>query len=131
MPLLDPALFPSALPDYLPGRIHVLAASRWPEGEWVTNGVRVFVPRYGLEVFVRDPHLDPARVRWLAARTVHPIETSYVSLIHDRRLYVLRGRHLLAANLATGSDRIPVKLFRAAPVASGPEPEAAEPAMMG
>lgn len=121
MSLLDPAQLPTALPDYLPGRIHVLAASRWPEGDWITNGVRVFVPRYGLEVFVRDPQVDPVRVRWLAARTVHPIETSYVSLIHDRRLYVLRGRHLLAAHLVAGSDRIPVKLFRAAPLtASSP-----------
>lgn len=121
MPLNQPALPPAALPDYLPGRIHVLDASRWPQGEWVTNGVTVDVPRYGLELFVRDPDLDPDRVRWLASRTVRPIETSYVSLIHDRRLYVLRGRHLLAAHLLAGSERIPAKLFRAAAEPAQPD----------
>ncbi|GGI08054.1 hypothetical protein [Egicoccus halophilus] len=115
MNLRVPPQLPRQLPDYLPGRIHVLEESRWPAGEWVTNGVRVLVPRYGLEVFTLDPEIDPERVRWHAGRTVHPLEASYVSLLHERRLYVLRGRHVLAAHLAAGSDRIPAQLYRRVP----------------
>ncbi|MFA9444641.1 hypothetical protein [Egicoccus sp. AB-alg6-2] len=120
MNLHVPEQLPSALPDYLPGRIHVVEPERWPTGAWVTNGVRVSVPRYGLEVFVRNADIDPERVRWHTRRTVHPLEASYVSLLHDRRLYVLKGHHVLAAHLAAGSDRIPVQLFRQAPVTVAP-----------
>lgn len=111
----DPAQLPTLLSDYLPGRIHVVDEVRWPTGAWVTNSVRVLVPRYGLEVFVRHERVDPSRVRWEARRTVHPLETASVSLLHDRRLYLLRGRHLLAAHLAAGSERIPVQLFQRVP----------------
>lgn len=125
MNLHVPSSLPTTLPDYLPGRIHVVAEERWPTGEWATNGVRVLVPRYGLEVFVADPAIDPDRVRWHARRTVHPLEASYVSLLHDRRLYVLRGRHVLAAHLAAGSDRIPVQLYRPVPVVPADDDTAA------
>ena len=123
MTMPAPTPLPASLTDYLPGRIHVVDAERWPTGGWEATGVRVFVPRYGLEVFVRDAQVDPERVQWHARRTVHPIETAYVSLLHDRRLYVLRGRHLLAAHLAAGSDRIPVQLFQRVPADTSPGSE--------
>jgi hypothetical protein len=110
-----PTDLPARLPDYAPGRIRVL-----PEGAWRVpseldeDRVRTALPRYGLDLRTLDVPIDVERVRWLVERaTVRPLGSRHVHLVsHGTGLHVVDGHHALAAHLAAGTDRIPVKLAR-------------------
>ncbi len=116
MHALPPAL-PDRLVDYAPGRILEVSAETWPFGE-VTDrvGVSSEIPRYALEVLTARVDIDPARVRWLAEdASVRLLHTRHVHLTtYQGRLHVVDGHHALAAHLATGAERIPVRLVTAA-----------------
>jgi hypothetical protein len=111
-----PAVLPDHLPDYAPGRIRVVANDRWPlTGALESVGVRTTIPRYGLDVVTARTHIDAERVRWLTERAAtRPLDARHVHLVtHRGVLYLVDGHHALAAHLITGTERIPVKLFRA------------------
>lgn len=110
-----PRELPEQLPAYLPGRIRAADPALWPPFErYETTGVPATLPRYGLDLLARDLTIDPDRVRWLVERTTtrplaarHAHLTTYRGIVH-----VVDGRHALAAHLATGGERIPVRLVR-------------------
>ena len=109
-----PPLLPDRLPAYLPGRIAVVPDELWePAADALTDlGIRIEVPRYGLDLRTRDVRIDPARVRWLTERTTtRTLDARHVHLLHHRGvLHVVNGHHALAAHLIIGSERIPAKL---------------------
>jgi len=128
--LLPPELS-DRLPDYAPGRIVEVAEAAWPILEVHDRvGITSTIPRYALEVLTAPTEVDPERVRWLASgSSTRPLTNRHVHIVHHRaRLYVVDGHHALAAHLAAGSDRIPVRLVTAARVRDpevGPELDAA------
>jgi len=116
MHALPPAL-PDRLIDYAPGRIHEVSADAWPLVAIIDRvGVSSEIPRYALEVLTARVDIDPERVRWLAEESsVRLLHSRHVHLAtHQGRLHVVDGHHALAAHLATGADRIPVRLVTAA-----------------
>lgn len=110
-----PRELPDRLPDYLPGRIRTLDPALWPPFEdYEQLGVTATLPRYGMDLATTNPVIDPDRVRWLAERTTtRPLAARHAHLTTWRGIvHVVDGRHTLAAHLATGGERIPVKLVR-------------------
>lgn len=108
-----PATLPDRLPPYLPGRITVVPDHAWDVGgDVVPSGVRIALPRYGMDLLTRDVPIDPERVRWLTEQTtVRPLDARNVHLIARRgRLYVVDGHHALAAHLVTGREWLPARL---------------------
>lgn len=114
-----PTPLPDQLPAYLPGRIRTVDdGTPWPPHDrYETTGVPATLPRYGLQLLVRDPDIDPDRVRWLVERTTtRPLAARHAHLTTWRGIvHVVDGRHALAAHLATGGERIPVRLVRPRP----------------
>jgi hypothetical protein len=109
--LPDP--LPRSLPDYAPGRIVEVPDEHWPIIEVRDRvGVTSTIPRYALEVRTVAVRLDPERVRWLAeAASPRPLSDRHVHMVtHRGRLHVVDGHHALAAHLAAGTERIPVRL---------------------
>jgi hypothetical protein len=116
--VLPPEL-PDRLTSYAPGRIVEVAAAAWPIVEVRDRvGITSTIPRYALEVLTVRTDIDPERVRWLASgATTRPLSNRHVHVVHHRaRLHVVDGHHALAAHLAAGSDRIPVRLVTPAQV---------------
>lgn len=113
-----PRVLSDHLPDYAPGRIRPVAIDAWPVAEVHDRaGVPSSIPRYALEVHTARLDIDPDRVRWLVERStvIRPLDARHVHLVPGRGgLYVVDGHHALAAHLAIGSDRIPVRLVHAA-----------------
>lgn len=110
--LLPPEL-PDRLTDYAPGRVVEVAPASWPIVEVNDRvGITSTIPRYALEVLTARTDIDPERVRWLASgASTRPLGNRHVHVVHHRsRLHVVDGHHALAAHLAVGSDRIPVRL---------------------
>lgn len=113
MTLPLPPTLPDRLPDYLPGRIRVVDERSWPLGEASDDRVvRTALPRYALDLRTRDVAIDPDRVRWLVERVAtRSLASRHAHLVpRPEGLYVVDGHHALAAHLATGADRVPVKL---------------------
>jgi hypothetical protein len=109
--LPDP--LPSSLARYAPSRIVEIPDEQWPIMEVRDRvGVVSTIPRYALEVRTARLELDPERVRWLAeATSPRPLSDRHVHLVtHRGRLHVIDGHHALAAHLAAGTERIPVRL---------------------
>lgn len=118
MPVLPPVL-PDRLVDYAPGRIVEVPPAAWPIVEVRDRvGITSSIPRYALEMLTLPTDLDPERVRWLASGSAtRPLANRHVHVVHHRaRLHVVDGHHALAAHLAGGSDRIPVRLVTPAQV---------------
>lgn len=116
MPVPLPPVLPDRLPDYLPGRIRVVADDAWPLDDVDDDGVvRTTLPRYGLHLRTRDVTIDPDRVRWLAERaSTRALATRHAHVVpRPEGVYVVAGHHALAAHLATGGERIPIKLVAA------------------
>jgi hypothetical protein len=116
--VLPPEL-PDRLTSYAPGRIVEVAAAAWPIVEVRDRvGITSTIPRYALEVLTVRTDIDPERVRWLASgASTRPLSNRHVHVVHHRaRLHVVDGHHALAAHLAAGSDRIPVRLVTPAQV---------------
>jgi hypothetical protein len=112
-----PQVLSDHLPDYAPGRISWMSPEVWPLRDPDSGvGITTSIPRYALDVVTARTRVDPDRVRWLAERSAtRPLETRHVHVVHQRGvLYVVDGHHALAAHLAAGSERIPVRLLRAA-----------------
>lgn len=110
--VLPPEL-PDRLADYAPGRIVEVAPPAWPILEVRDRvGITSSIPRYALEVLTTPTDIDPERVRWLVdGASTRPLTNRHVHVVHHRaRLHVVDGHHALAAHLAAGSDRIPVRL---------------------
>ncbi len=110
--VLPPDL-PDRLTDYAPGRIVEVAPTAWPILEVRDRvGITSSIPRYALEVLTAPTDIDPERVRWLVdGSSTRPLTNRHVHVVHHRaRLHVVDGHHALAAHLAAGSDRIPVRL---------------------
>jgi hypothetical protein len=110
-----PTQLPDRLPGYLPGRIRVLADDAWPvPPDLEHDRVRSVIPRYALDLRTLDVPIDVERVRWLAERvTTRPLEARHVHLVTaGTGLHVVDGHHALAAHLAAGSERVPIKLAR-------------------
>lgn len=108
-----PEPLPTSLAQYAPGRIVELPDEQWPIIEVRDRvGVTSTIPRYALEVRTAPVQLDPERVRWLVqATSPRPLSDRHVHLVtHRGRLHVVDGHHALAAHLATGVERIPVRL---------------------
>ncbi|TVR22585.1 MAG: hypothetical protein EA387_08510 [Nitriliruptor sp.] len=108
-----PADLPDRLTDYAPGRIVEVAPTAWPILEVRDRvGITSSIPRYALEVLATPTEIDPERVRWLVdGSSTRPLTNRHVHVVHHRaRLHVVDGHHALAAHLAAGSDRIPVRL---------------------
>jgi hypothetical protein len=128
--VLPPDL-PHRLIDYAPGRIVEVDPTVWPILEVRDRvGVTSSIPRYALEVLATPTDIDPERVRWLVdGSTTRPLTNRHVHVVHHRaRLHVVDGHHALAAHLAAGSDRIPVRLVTPARVR---DPELEAPAAAG
>jgi hypothetical protein len=109
--LPDP--LPRSLSHYAPGRIVEIPDDQWPIIEVRDRvGVTSAIPRYALEIRTVAVELDPERVRWLAATTApRPLADRHVHVVtHRGRLHVVDGHHALAAHLAAGTERIPVRL---------------------
>jgi hypothetical protein len=110
-----PPLLPDRLPAYLPGRIAVVPDEFWElrDTETTSLGIRIHLPRYGLDLRTRDVQIDPSRIRWLTERTTtRPLDARHVHLRHHRGfLHVVDGHHTLAAHLVTGSEHIPARLI--------------------
>lgn len=103
----------STLLDYAPGRIVPAVPESWPIVEVRDRvGIVSTIPRYALEVLTLRTDIDPERVRWLVnGSSTRPLTNRHVHLVHHRaRLHAVDGHHALAAHLAAGSDRIPVRL---------------------
>jgi hypothetical protein len=114
-----PPELPDRLTSYAPGRIVEVAAAAWPIVEVRDRvGITSTIPRYALEVLTVRTDIDPERVRWLASgASTRPLANRHVHVVHHRaRLHIVDGHHALAAHLAAGSDRIPVRLVTAAQV---------------
>ena len=112
MVVLPPEL-PDRLTDYAPGRIVEVAPAAWPILEVRDRvGITSSIPRYALEVLTTPTEIDPERVRWLVSgSSTRPLSNRHVHVVHHRaRLHVVDGHHALAAHLAAGSDRVPVRL---------------------
>lgn len=112
-----PSHLPDRLPAYLPGRIQVVTPDAWRVPPCLDEDrVRTTLPRYALDLRTLDVPIDPDRVRWLAERAVvRVLDHRHVHLVtHGTGLHVVDGHHALAAHLATGTDRVPVALARAA-----------------
>lgn len=110
-----PHVLPERLEDYLPGRIHVVTDGSWPPDLAFNDvGVSTTLPRYGLDLRTADVPIDPERVRWLTERTTtRPLAARHAHLTTWRGiLHLIDGHHALAAHLATGGERIPVRLVR-------------------
>ncbi len=110
--VLPPEL-PDRLTSYAPGRVIEVARESWPIVEVRDRvGITSTIPRYALEVLTARTDIDPERVRWLASgSSTRPLSNRHVHVVHHRaRLHVVDGHHALAAHLAVGSDRIPVRL---------------------
>ena len=110
--VLPPAL-PDRLADYAPGRVVEVEPQVWPIDEVLDRiGLTSTIPRYALEVLTARIDIDPDRVRWLATgSSTRPLRNRHVHVVHHRaRLHIVDGHHALAAHLAVGSDRIPVRL---------------------
>lgn len=108
-----PPDLPDRLIDYAPGRIVEVAPTAWPILEVRDRvGITSSIPRYALEVLTTPTDIDPERVRWLVSgSSTRPLTNRHVHVVHHRaRLHVVDGHHALAAHLAAGSDRIPVRL---------------------
>ena len=108
-----PPDLPTSLVDYAPGRIVPAEPASWPIREVRDRvGVVSTIPRYALELLTLRTDIDPERVRWLVdGSSTRPLTNRHVHLVHHRaRLHVVDGHHALAAHLAAGSDRIPVRL---------------------
>jgi hypothetical protein len=114
MRVLLPTDLPADLTDYAPGRIVPIAPERWTVPTILEPaGVLIELPRYALDLRVRGATLDPARVRALMDDTVRPLGDRPVHLVvHRAMLHVVRGRHVLAAHLAAGMERIPAAMHR-------------------
>jgi hypothetical protein len=118
--VLPPSL-PTRLTAYAPGRIVEVPVARWPElldQPYPRTGVTTTIPRYALEVRTRRTEVDPERLRWLVERvTTRPLAARHVHLAQHRGLlWVIDGHHALAAHLAIGEERIPVRLVDPFPV---------------
>lgn len=116
VPLPLPPVLPDRLPAYLPGRIRVLDDEAWPLGDADPDtAVRTTLPRYALDLRTRDVAIDPDRVRWLVERvSTRALASRHAHVVpRAEGLYVVDGHHALAAHLATGADRVPVKLVTA------------------
>ncbi len=125
-PVTLPAVLSDHLPDYAPGRITLVTPEAWPlhdvdrpdeggaPGTRLGIGIRTTIPRYALELRTARAGVYPDRVRWLVERSAtRPLSARHVHLVHHRGLlHVVDGHHALAAHLAVGSDRIPVRLLR-------------------
>ena len=110
--VLPPEL-PTSLVDYAPGRIVPADPVSWPiRAVHDRIGVVSTIPRYALELLTLRTDIDPERVRWLVnGSSTRPLPNRHVHIVHHRaRLHVVDGHHALAAHLAAGSDRIPVRL---------------------
>ena len=108
-----PPDLPTSLVDYAPGRIVPAEPDSWPiRAVHDRIGVVSTIPRYALELLTLRTDIDPERVRWLVdGSSTRPLTNRHVHLVHHRaRLHVVDGHHALAAHLAAGSDRIPVRL---------------------
>jgi hypothetical protein len=108
-----PEPLPNSLARYAPGRIVEIPDDQWPIIEVRDRvGVVSTIPRYALEVRTVSLELDPARVRWLAESTSpRPLSDRHVHMVtHRGRLHIVDGHHALAAHLAAGTERIPVRL---------------------
>ncbi|MFP4148483.1 MAG: hypothetical protein ACLFUG_08550 [Nitriliruptoraceae bacterium] len=108
-----PEPLPTSLARYAPGRVVEVPDVSWPVFEVRDRvGVTSTIPRYALEVLTVALELDPARVRWLAETTdPRPLSDRHVHVVtHRGRLHVVDGHHALAAHLAAGTERIPVRL---------------------
>ncbi len=119
MIVLPPHL-PTSLLEYAPGRIIPADPATWPVIEVNDRvGVVSTIPRYALEVLTLRTDIDPERVRWLVnGSSTRPLTNRHAHLVHHRaRLHVVDGHHALAAHLAAGSDRIPVRLVTPSRVA--------------
>ncbi len=116
--VLPPEL-PTSLVDYAPGRIVPADPVSWPiRAVHDRIGVVSTIPRYALELLTLRTDIDPERVRWLVnGSSTRPLTNRHVHLVHHRaRLHAVDGHHALAAHLAAGSDRIPVRLVTPAEV---------------
>jgi len=108
-----PPDLPSSLVEYARGRIVPADPATWPIIEVRDRvGIVSTIPRYALEVLTLRTDIDPERVRWLVnGSSTRPLTNRHVHLVHHRaRLHVVDGHHALAAHLAVGSDRVPVRL---------------------
>jgi hypothetical protein len=115
MRALLPTDLPSDLTEYAPGRIVPIAPERWTVPTILEPaGVLIELPRYALDLRVRGAAVDPERVRALMDdAAVRPIGDLPVHLVvHRALLHVVRGRHVLAAHLAVGAERIPAAMHR-------------------
>ncbi len=108
-----PPELPTSLLEYAPGRIVPADPTTWPIVEVHDRvGIVSTIPRYALEMLTLRTDIDPERVRWLVnGSSTRPLTNRHVHLVHHRaRLHAVDGHHALAAHLAAGSDRIPVRL---------------------
>lgn len=108
-----PTTLPERLTAYLPGRIHVVDEALWPPFDaYERTGVVTTLPRYGMDLRTTVETIDPDRVRWLTERsTTRPLAARHAHLTSWRgTVHVVDGHHALAAHLATGGQRIPVRL---------------------
>jgi len=108
-------LLPDRLTAYAPGRITEVPVAAWPaalDGAVATGGVRTTIPRYGLDVYASDHPVVPDEVRaWSARLSVADASDLDVAVAnHAGRLWVVGDRALLAAHLASGTQRIPVRI---------------------
>lgn len=111
-----PAVLPTRLTAYLPGRLQLVPAEAWPDalgGPFARVGVRTTIPRYALDLRTGVDEVDPARVRWLAqGSTIRTLATRHVHLTaYQGLLWIVDGHTALAAHLAAGSDEVPVRLI--------------------
>jgi hypothetical protein len=110
-----PPTLPDHLADYDPARVHVVAPDAWPVTvDPEELGVRTTLPRYALQLRTLDVPIDPDRVRWLVERAAtRTLDSRHIHVVpHRDGLHVVDGHHALAAHLAVGSERVPVKLVR-------------------
>lgn len=110
-------ILPDRLVHYAPGRITEVPDAAWPaalRGGFDPNGVRTSIPRYALDLYVPDRPVDPRKVAALlagpSARALHDRDVYLAS--HAGRVWVVGGRVALAAHLARGAERLPVRLIR-------------------
>jgi hypothetical protein len=122
--LLPPAPrteLPTDLTAYAPGRIVAVAPERWTVPATLEpSGVLIELPRYALDLRARRTTIEPERVRALMdGATLPALGDRPVHLtMHRAVLHVVRGHHVLAAHLASGTERIPVVMHR--PTVTGP-----------
>lgn len=108
-----PPHLPDRLVDYAPGRVLEVDDQDWPILEVRDRvGITSSIPRYALEILTTRTDIDPARVRWLVeGSSTRPLQNRHAHVVHHRaRLHLVDGHHALAAHLAVGSERVPVRL---------------------